>query len=103
MAFKNLLLRQQLAILKEQGTRPRLSQPDRTFWVLVSKLWRMWPDVLHIVKPETVIRWHREGFRRHWARKCYRKGRPVQLPINGPIRSRRHCGGLHHQYYRKAA
>lgn len=31
---------------------------------------------MHVVKPETVIRWHREGFRRHWTRKCGEKGRP---------------------------
>jgi len=81
LVFENLLLRQQLAILKEQGSRPRLSQTDRTFWVLVSKLWRKWPDALHIVKPETVIRWHRERFRRHWTRKCTRKGRPGLDPM----------------------
>ena len=76
LAFENLLLRQQLAILKEQGVRPQLSQTDRSFWVLVSRLWPRWRHALHIVKPETVIRWHREGFRRHWIRKCRRKGRP---------------------------
>lgn len=80
LAFENLLLRQQLAVLKEQGVRPQLSQTDRSFWVLVSKLWPKWRDALHIVKPETVIRWHREGFRRHWTRKCRHKGRPGLNP-----------------------
>ena len=80
LAFENLLLRQQLAVLKAQGVRPRLSLSDRSFWVLVSKLWPKWRDVLHIVRPETVIRWHREGFRRHWTRKCRSKGRPVLDP-----------------------
>ncbi len=77
LAFENLLLRQQLAVLKEKGVRPQLSASDRSFWVLVSKLWPRCRDALHIVKPETVIRWHREGFRRHWTPKCKRKGRPV--------------------------
>jgi len=76
LAFENLLLRQQLAVLREKGRRPQLSSADRSFWVLASKLWPKWRGALHIVRPETVIRWHREGFRRHWARKCRRKGRP---------------------------
>ena len=80
LAFENLLLRQQLAILKEKGVRPQLSSTDRSFWILVSKLWPKWRDALHIVRPETVVRWHREGFRRHWSRKCRSKGRPVLDP-----------------------
>lgn len=90
VAFENLLLRQQLAVLKETGARPRLFQSDRSFWVLVSKIWPRWRDVLHIVRPETVIRWHREGFRRHWARRCRKRGRP---PIDPQIRAliRRMC------------
>jgi transposase InsO family protein len=76
LAFENLLLRQQLAVLKEKGVRPKFSQADRSFWVLVSQLWPKWRDALHVVKPDTVIRWHREGFRRHWTRKCRKKGRP---------------------------
>ncbi|WP_405236981.1 integrase core domain-containing protein [Lentisalinibacter orientalis] len=80
LALENLLLRQQLAVLKEKSARPRLSAADRSFWMLVSKLCRGWRGALYIVKPETVIRWHREGFRRYWARKCRRKGRPVLDP-----------------------
>jgi putative transposase len=76
LAFENLVLRQQLAVLNEKGARPRLSSADRSFWALVSKLWPKWPGALHIVRPETVIRAHREGFRRHWARKRKKKGRP---------------------------
>lgn len=83
LAFENLLLRQQLAVLREKGVRPQLSQTDRSFWVLIPKIWARWRDVLHIVRPETVIRWHREGFCRHWARKCRKVGRP---PIDPQIR-----------------
>ncbi len=75
LAFENLLLRRQLAVLKDKGVRPRLSPTDRSFWALASKLWPRWRNALYIVKPETVIRWHREGIRRHWARKCRQKGR----------------------------
>lgn len=80
LAYENLLLRQQLAVLKEKGVRPQLSATDRSFWVLVYRVWPRWRDALHIVKPETVVRWHREGFRRHWARKCRKKGRPELDP-----------------------
>ena len=62
--------------MKERGVRPQLSPTDRSFWVFVSRLWPRWRDALHIVNPEIVIRWHREGFRRHWTRKCRTKGRP---------------------------
>lgn len=80
LAFENLLLRKQLAVLKDRGDRPQLSQADRSLWVLISSLWPKWRDALHIVRPETVIRWHREGFRRHWTRKCRKKGRPELDP-----------------------
>ena len=64
LALQKLLLRQQLAVLKERGNRPQLSQTDRSFWVLVSRLWPKWRHVLHVVKLDAVIRWHREGSRR---------------------------------------
>lgn len=90
LAFENLLLRQQLAVLKEKGTRPQLSSADRLFWVLISRIWPSWRNALHVVRPETVIRWHREGFRRHWTCKCRKRGRP---PIDPQIRAliRRMC------------
>jgi len=67
-----------------------MTQADRSFWTLVSRLWPQWRDALHIVRPEIVIRWHREGFRRHWMRKCRKRGRP---PIDPKIRAliRRMC------------
>ncbi len=62
LAFENLLLRQQLAVMKEKGVRPQLSQTDRSFWVLVSKLWPKWRDALHIVKPEPSFGGTEKGF-----------------------------------------
>jgi len=90
LAFENLLLRQQLAVLKNKGGRPQLTQADRFFWVFSSRIWSHWRDALHIVQPETVIRWHRNGFRRYWALKCRKRGRP---PINPNVRGliRRMC------------
>ena len=66
LATENLLLRQQLIVLKRKARRPRLDDGDRAFWVAVHRWIRDWREHLVIVKPETVLRWHREGYRRFW-------------------------------------
>ena len=66
MVIENLALRQQLAVLKEKGPRPHLTWLDRGFWVLLRKLWPEWSNALVIVKPATVVQWHRRGFRWLW-------------------------------------
>jgi putative transposase len=66
LAAENLALRQQLAILNRKIHRPQLHRQDRFFWVILSQLWKNWREVLIIVKPETVIRWHRQGFKLYW-------------------------------------
>ncbi len=87
LAFENLLLRQQLAAMKHRQPRPKLSKADRIIWVLFSKFWPNWRDALHIVTPETVVRWHRQGFRYYWTWKSRRSGRPkVDPTIRGLIR-----------------
>jgi hypothetical protein len=74
---ERLVLRQQLAILKQQQTkRVRLQPVDRSFWALISKLWSRWQDALVIAEPDTVLRWRREGFRLIWRRRRRRAGRP---------------------------
>ena len=73
LAMENLALRQQLAILKRERPRPQLTDPDRLFWVLLSKIWTDWAEALLIIKPETVIRWHRKGFKWFWRRKSQRR------------------------------
>jgi putative transposase len=62
--------------MKRSCSRPSISRSDRQFWVLVSRVWPKWRDTLFIVKPETIIHWHKKGFRRYWTRKSRRKGRP---------------------------
>ena len=57
LALENVALRQQLAVLRRSVKRPRLSNVDRVFWVLLRRIWTDWKSVLVIVKPETVIRW----------------------------------------------
>jgi putative transposase len=71
-----LVLRQQLAVLKRARPRPPLRPVDRAFWVVVSRVWSRWADALAIVKPATVITWHRRGFTRFWAYKSRPRGRP---------------------------
>jgi hypothetical protein len=62
LALENLALRQQLAILKRTQKRPAISTKDRLFWVWLSRVWLEWRASLLIVKPDTVIGWHRKGF-----------------------------------------
>jgi hypothetical protein len=65
-AIVELALRQQLATYAQKQTKPALSPLDRAFWVALSRFWPHWRDTLVIVKPDTVIRWHRKGFRLYW-------------------------------------
>src|ERR1700758_155144 len=62
IALENLALRQQLAVFKRKCPRPRLRGIDRFFWVWLSRSWKDWHRALVIVRPETVVAWHRKGF-----------------------------------------
>jgi transposase InsO family protein len=66
LLLENLALRQQLAVLKRKRPQPRLAAADKLFWVTL-RLWPGWKQVLILVQPETVVRWHRTGFRLYWA------------------------------------
>jgi len=68
LALENLALRQQVAALKRERPRPRLTDLDRLFWVALRERWSDWANALIIVKPETVVRWHQAAFKSHWAR-----------------------------------
>src|SRR5262245_18253542 len=74
LVLENLALRHQLAVLQRTAARPRLRPCDRLFWVLLSRLWHGWAEAVAIVQPETVIRWHRAGFRLFWTWKSRRNG-----------------------------
>ncbi|MCP5056282.1 MAG: transposase [bacterium] len=82
-AIVELTLRQQLATYAHNRRRPRLRPLDRAFWVALSRLWPRWRSALVIVKPETVVRWHREGFRRHWT--LISKPGPGRPPISKEV------------------
>ena len=65
-AIVELALRQQLATYALKGPKPRITRVDRTFWVFLLQIWSGWKDALVIVQPDTVVRWHRKGFRLYW-------------------------------------
>jgi len=72
--------------------RPKLTRGDRLLWACLSRLWSGWRSALANVKPETVIAWHRAGFRRFWTWKV-RRGRPGRPVVSREIRDliRRMC------------
>ena len=90
LRLEMLALRHQLQVL--QRSRPHrlpLGKPDRCLWVWLSRVWTNWRTVLVIVQPETVIAWHRQGFRLVWTWKSRRrKGRPaVPADVRALIRT----------------
>jgi putative transposase len=78
LVLENLALRQQLAIYQRNQKHPRLRAGDRVFWVLLRRLWSGWERALIVVRPETVIAWHRQGFKLLWRRRSRdrHRGRP---------------------------
>ncbi len=77
LALEILALRQQVTVLKRKRPRPPLNSSDRLFWVVLRRLWSGWKNVLIVVKPDTVVGWHRTGFRWYWHWKSRRRrGRP---------------------------
>ncbi|MGH2350444.1 MAG: integrase core domain-containing protein [Chloroflexota bacterium] len=78
LALENLLLRQQLAVaLRPTRQRPRLERRDRLFWLLARRICPDWRRHLVLVTPDTVVRWHRRGWRWFW---WWRSGRPSGRP-----------------------
>lgn len=63
---ENALLRQQLIVLARSTKRPRITRPDRALLVLLASRVRSWRQALLLVRPATLLRWHRTGFRLVW-------------------------------------
>jgi putative transposase len=78
LAMDTAALRQQLAVLKRRQLRPKLNQFDRLFWVILRRIWNNWSEALILVKPDTVVSWHRAGYRLFWTWRSRRQrvGRP---------------------------
>ncbi len=88
LILENLALRQQLAVYKRNAKRPHLRQTDRLFWVWLSRCWSDWRSVVDIVRPKTVIGWHRQGFRCYWRWKSWQRGRKQGRPrVTGEVRA----------------
>ena len=68
LVAENAILRQQVIVLKRQIKRPKFTSGDHFRLTFLSRLTDFWQSALHIVQPETVLRWHRELFRRYWKR-----------------------------------
>ena len=62
---ENVMLRQQLIVLNRQVNRPQLSNGDRIRLVLLARCTQFWQQALLIVQPDTLLRWHRDLFRRY--------------------------------------
>jgi putative transposase len=73
------MLRQQLIILKRQIKRPKLTNGDRIRLVLLARITRYWRSALHIVQPDTLLRWHRDLFRRYWRHKSQKRKREPRI------------------------
>lgn len=81
LLLENALLRQQLVILQRQVPKPRFNRRDRFFLLLLANHLQNWKQVLFILKPTTLLRWHRNGFQLFWRFKSRaRRGRPRLSP-----------------------
>jgi putative transposase len=80
VAIENAALRMQIAAFQRKRKRPLLTTWDRVFWITLRSLWSEWRHPLIYVQADTVVRWHRERFRKFWARlskpQRRRPGRP---------------------------
>ena len=66
LLLENLASRQQLVVFKRRHPRPRLGSLDKFFWLMARRIRSEWKNSLIIVTPETVVGWHRAGFRLYW-------------------------------------
>jgi putative transposase len=79
LVLENMLLRQQMIVLRRQVRRPARTERDRVLFVLLASRLRSWKQALVIVQPGTLLRWHRDLFRWVWRRRSKpsrRRGRP---------------------------
>jgi putative transposase len=76
---ENAMLRQQLIVLKRQVKRPQLTNGDRSRLVFLARCTRFWKQALHIVQPDTLLRWHRDLFRLYWRYKSRNRKRKPRI------------------------
>jgi transposase InsO family protein len=76
LVLENLALRQQVTLLQKTVGRPRWQREERVLWLALRRSWRRWRDALVLVKPATVVAWHRKAFTRYWTSISRSPGRP---------------------------
>ncbi len=90
LLLENLALRQQLAMYKDKLPQPKPGPLDKAFWVALSRCWSKWKSALLVVKPETVVKWHRQGFKLFWRWLTWWRARPdvrrVPMDVREAIR-----------------
>ncbi len=86
LVAENLCLRHQLIVLKRCQIKPRLHDGDRRFWVLACRWFSGWRRSLIIVKPDTVISWHRKGWKAYWRWRSRRPPRTGHRKIKPELR-----------------
>jgi hypothetical protein len=86
LLLENLALRQQLAVLARKEQRPRLTASDKLFWVILRRFWSGWHSALAIAQPDTVVRWHRAGFKLFWKWISRHRVRLGRKPVSKELR-----------------
>jgi hypothetical protein len=80
-----LALRHQIGVLQRSVKRPKLSAADRFLWAWLASLWNGWESRVCIIKPATVIGWHRKGFGLFWSWRI-RRGKPGRPAVSKEVR-----------------
>jgi len=80
LIVENAMLRQQLIVLHRQVKQPHLTQGHRLLMILLARMTGYWQQALHIVQPDTLLRWHRDLFRFYWRLKSKRKQSKPKIP-----------------------
>src|ERR1700761_7869756 len=87
LQLENIALRHQIGVLQRSAKkRLALNNADRLLWIGLSRVWAEWRSALRIVKPDTVIAWHRKAFRKFWTWKV-RRGKPGRPAVSADIRA----------------
>ena len=87
VALSGQLAACQQRVEQEKQPRPRFRPAFRLLWVILSRVLEGWEDLAHLMKPATVKRWHKQGWRLYWCRRSRRRGRPsLDREMRGVIR-----------------
>ena len=86
LLLENLALRQQLSVMIRKRPRRLPTVPDKLFWIALSRFWSGWKRALLIVQPETVVNWHRAGFKMYWKWISRQQGRLGRKPTSKELR-----------------